>query len=107
LAGDSGRPLVALRQARRGYVPVVRERGRQAVGVVAIALNGVALLPALFLASYDHQGSSPLGDGRLLQLPVVAIGLALAVWGHLNHRLGVTLLSFVFVIGWVPLALAD
>jgi hypothetical protein len=79
---------------------------RKVVSVFAIALSGVALLPALFLATYDHQGGSPIEGGQLLQLAVVAVSLGLAIWGHLNRHIAATLASFVLVIGWVPLVLA-
>ena len=79
---------------------------REVVSVFAIVLNGVALLPALFLATYDHQGVSPIEGWQVLQLAVVTAGLALAIWGYVNDRIGATLASFVVVAGWVLLGFA-
>ena len=62
---------------------------QQVAGIFAIALSSVVLLPALFLATYDHQGSSPIAGG-----------------GHHTRRIALILLSVVFVIGWVPLVAA-
>ena len=81
-------------------------KAQQVAGIFAIALSSVVLLPALFLATYDHQGSSPIAGGQLLQLMVVGAGLGLAVWGHHTRRIALTLLSFAFVIGWLPLVAA-
>ena len=80
-------------------------KAQQVASTFAIALSGVVLLPAFLLATYDHQGSSPTAI-QLAQLLVAGAALALAVWGHHTRRIALILLSFVFVISWVPLVLA-
>ena len=83
---------------------------QRAIALAALVVSAILILPALFLATYDHQGSSPLeGAGPLAQLAVIAAAFALALWGWNSRKPAVTLLSLALLAGWVPLvvALAD